>query len=293
MKNILITGKHSYLGLSLQKFLQNYNDEYEVETISLRDKSWYNLDFSHFDVVFHVAGIAHVDVKKGSVETEKMYYKINRDLAIEVAKKAKKDGVGQFIFMSSMIVYGDSSVIGGSKVITKNTIPTPTSYYGDSKLQAEKGICKQADAKFKVSIIRAPMLYGIGCKGNYATLSKYARILPIFPDIKNERSMLYVGNLMIFLKGIIDQTKAGFFFPQNKDYVCTSNMVKMVSFCNGKNIILLTFFNPILKKISKYFILLRKIFGDLVYQKELSKIDGLEYQSIDFEKSINETEEIV
>lgn len=290
MKKIMIAGKHSYIGLSFKDYLHEYKGAYEVETISLRDESWRKLDFSKFDVIFHVAGIAHVDTKKGSCKTEKLYYKINRDLAIEVAKKAKKDGVGQFVFMSSMIVYGDSNVIGASKVITKDTIPTPTNYYGDSKLQAEKGIQAQADSKFKVSIIRAPMIYGPGCKGNYSVLSKYAKAFPIFPDIKNERSMLYIGNLMFFLKQLIDQTREGLFFPQNKDYVCTAQMIKQVAVCDGYYMILLPYFNSILIVLSKYFNLFRKIFGNFVYQKNMSEINGLEYQIFDFENSIRETE---
>ena len=133
MKNVLITGKSSYVGTHVKEWLERQPKQYQVDAISVRGEEWKTYAFSKYDVVFHVAGIAHADVGKVSDEQKQMYYKVNTDLTIQVAEKAKKEGVSQFIFMSSMIVY-----IGcEEKLITKDTTPKPLNFYGDSKWQAD------------------------------------------------------------------------------------------------------------------------------------------------------------
>ena len=194
MKRILITGANSYIGTSVDGYLATWPNTYVLDTIDMIDGSWRKYDFSQYDVVFHVAGIAHSDVKKISEERKKFYYRINTDLAIETAQKAKNEGVKQFVFMSSAIVYGESAPIGKKKVVTKETPVSPTNCYGDSKVQAEKGIMDLCDDNFKVVILRPPMIYGKGSKGNDPTLSKYAKKLPFFPYVDNVRSMLYIEN---------------------------------------------------------------------------------------------------
>jgi UDP-glucose 4-epimerase len=196
MKKILITGANSYIGTSLEKWLERYPDRYSIDTVDMRSDEWKEKDFSKHDVVFHVAGIAHVS---SDPKMEDLYYKVNRDLTIETAKKAKIEGVKQFIFMSSIIVYGDSSNINRKKVIDKNTVPLPSNFYGNSKLQAEDGIRPLESDDFKVVILRPPMIYGKGSKGNYPKLAKMAQKLPVFPDIDNKRSMLHVDNLCEFI----------------------------------------------------------------------------------------------
>ncbi|NLK95370.1 MAG: NAD-dependent epimerase/dehydratase family protein, partial [Clostridiales bacterium] len=131
MKNILITGANSYIGTSFENWLKKWPEEYAIDTVDTKNDIWRSKDFSSYDVVFHVAGIAHVSTDP---KMEDLYYKINRDLTIEIAKKAKSEGVKQFIFMSSIIVYGDSSHINKKRVIDKNTIPVPSNFYGKSKL---------------------------------------------------------------------------------------------------------------------------------------------------------------
>lgn len=224
MKKILITGKNSYIGNSLTDWLEQYPDHYEIDSLDMRDESWKEADFSEYDVVFHVAGIAHVS---RDPKMEELYYKVNRDLTIEAAKKAKDEGVKQFIFMSSIIVYGDSSK--DLQIIDRDTVPNPSNFYGNSKLQAEQGITPLADDHFKVVILRPPMIYGKDSKGNYPKLAKAARKLPFFPDIDNQRSMLHIDNLCEFLRVMIDHEEKGLFFPQNKEYVKTSEMVRNIA----------------------------------------------------------------
>lgn len=290
MKKILITGANSYIGTSFERWVSKWSDKYRVDSISVRDNEWKEKSFSEYDIIFHVAGIAHVDAKP---EMEALYYKINRDLTIDVAKKAKQDGIKQFIFMSSIIVYGDSSKIGQRRIITRNTEPSPSNFYGDSKLQAEKGIKSLEDEDFKVVIIRPPMIYGKGSKGNYPKLAKAAQKLPLFPDVCNERSMLHIDNLCEFVKLMIDNEESGFFFPQNLEYVNTSEMVRIIAEVHGKKIKLVKAFNPVLRLMASKFGLVNKVFGNLVYERLMSDYDEGNYRIRDFKESIMVTEKIL
>ncbi|WP_188205318.1 NAD-dependent epimerase/dehydratase family protein [Desemzia incerta] len=285
-KRILITGKNSYVGNQLADWLNKEPEKYTVVKESVRDGKWKEIDFSVFDVVVHVAGIAHQDTKKNQ---EELYYKINTDLTIDIATKAKVEGVKQFIFMSSMIVYGASSEIGESKVITKETKPDPVNFYGNSKLLAENGILPLQSEGFDIAILRPPMIYGKYSKGNYPILAKFAKISPIFPDIDNRRSMLHIDNLTELIRLIILNKEKGIFFPQNREYVKTSEMVKTIAKVNGKKMKLVKFLNPLLSKYGKKFNVVNKVFGSLSYEKKLS-IYKSNYHIVNLEKSIEITE---
>jgi nucleoside-diphosphate-sugar epimerase len=245
MKKILITGINSYIGESLKHWLEREPGQYLVDSIDMEDDSWKERDFSQYAVVFHVAGIAHVSTDPSM---EGLYYKVNRDLAIQTAQKAKAEGVKQFIFMSSIIVYGDSS--SSKRVIDRNTMPTPSNFYGKSKLQAEEGILRLESDQFKVVVLRPPMIYGKNCKGNYQRLAALAKKTPVFPDFDNERSMLHIDNLCEFLKVMIDYEERGLFFPQNTEYVKTSDLVRIIAKVNEKKIWMTKLANPILNDYS-------------------------------------------
>ncbi len=285
MKKILITGVNSYVGKSFESWVQYYPNKYFIDSISLRSESWKGMDFASYDVILHVAGIAHVSTDP---KMEELYYKVNRDLTIEVAEKAKAAGVKQFIFLSSIIVYGDSS--RGKSVIDENTVPIPSNFYGNSKLQAEKGIRPLECDEFKVVIIRPPMIYGKGSKGNYPKLAKVAQKLPYFPDVDNQRSMLHIDNLCEFIRLMIENEESGLFYPQNKEYVKTSDMVRMIAEVHGKKIKLTKLFNPTLKIMGLKIGIINKVFGDLVYDKSLSNYEDYTYQVVDLQKSIQKTE---
>ena len=281
MKKILITGKNSYIGTHIKNWLEKEQDNYEVTELDVRNDDWQKEDFTKYDIIIHVAGIAHVSTNK---KLEDLYYKVNRDLAIQVANKAKKENVKQFIFMSSMIIYGDDELFGTNKKIDKNTKPQPKNFYGNSKLQAEEGIKKLEDADFKVVIIRTPMVYGPNCKGNFVKLKKIAKISPIFPDIQNERSMIYIDNLCEFIKQAIDMEKSGTFYPQNKEYISTKQIIEVMTETMNKKMHFIKLFNPILKLLAKKINLINKVFGTKVYEKELS--ENFEYIVVDNKESI-------
>lgn len=279
MRKILVTGKNSYIGRSLEKWLGNYSGRYSVDSISLKDDSWKEKGFSGYNVVFHVAGIAHI---KETNENQSLYYKVNRDLAYEVARKAKADGVKQFIFLSSMSVYGIKN-----GVIDDNTPLKPYSAYGKSKIEAEEQINQLQDESFAIATIRPPMVYGKGCKGNYPRLVGLALKTPIFPKVDNKRSMIYIDNLCEFIKQLIDKCSCGLFFPQNAEYVNTSEMVKMIAEAHGKSIVVTKLFNPLLRLLNVSTV--NKVFGDLVYEKSMSEYEN-DYRVFDLKESIRQTE---
>ncbi|MFS0821469.1 NAD-dependent epimerase/dehydratase family protein [Bacillus sp. 1P02SD] len=265
MKKILITGQNSYVGKNLANWLGRFPNKYFVESISLRDNNWMKVNFSDYDVVVHLAAIVH---KKEKPEMENTYFKVNRDLPIEVATIAKKAGVKQFIFMSTMAVYGQEGLIGRNVIITKETKPKPKTYYGRSKLEAEYELEKLSQVNFKVLIYRPPMIYGPNSPGNYRKLEKLALKTPIFPMINNNRSMLHIDKLCLFINEAIDTIADGLRLPQDDKYFNTSMLVKNIAEQNGRKIVLLKSLGLIIKILGNKLSLTRKIFGNLVYEIE-------------------------
>ena len=262
MIKILITGKGSYIGTHFKEYLlNNFKDKYEVDELDMIDGSWKDYDFSKYDVVYHVAGLAH---KKEVRENEDLYYKVNRDLAIETAIKAKESKVKQFIFMSSMSVYG---LIYSKDLITLNTPCKPNTYYGKSKLEAENEILKLNDKDFKVCVLRPPMVYGKNSPGNLTKLINLVRKVRVFPTIKNERSSITIDKLVEYVKYYIDNESIGIYLPQNDNYLCTYEVVKEMMNEEGIKVHYISVFNPIIHFLIGKQTLITKCFGDLRYGK--------------------------
>ena len=313
---ILITGEHSYVGDQVERYLEEYNAKlfpneagkkrYRIDTISLFGEEWKEKDFSEYDVVFHVAGIAHQDdetdslskkakrkdvsAKKKESNAEEQYYSVNRDLAIACANKAKAEGVKQFIFMSSMIVYSGLE----ESCITKDSPLKAKNYYGDSKLQADLALQKLQSETFNMVILRPPMIYGEGCKGNYPKLAKLAKLLPCFPKVGNRRSMLYIGNLAEFIRLLIENRDKGIFFPQNKEYVDTGEMICEIAKAHHRTCIAIPGLQKPLQLMQKLPGKIGRIsgkaFSSSYYQKNCSEYRE-EYRIFSFEDSIKRTEE--
>ncbi|WP_147534482.1 NAD-dependent epimerase/dehydratase family protein [Bacillus marasmi] len=283
MKKILITGVNSYIGTSFKKWVSQYPDKYSVDFISIRDGHWKGKSFFGYDVIFHTAAIVHVSENDTS-----NYFKVNRDLTVELAKKAKKEGVKQFIFLSTMGVYGTET-----GYITKDTKPNPKTPYAQSKYEAEQLLLQFNSSDFNVAILRPPIVYGKGCPGNFARLSRVALKAPLFPDIENVRSMIFIDNLSEFVKLLIDNNFSGLYFPQNKNYVNTSELVRLIAKVHGKKLKETKLFNWVVAKGLKNNIVIRKVFGSFVYDRKLnggpgSMMDGvvLNYETDSFEKSV-------
>ena len=281
MKKVLITGANSFVGINTERWLMKTPDEFQVDTVDTMNDAWKQADFTQYDTVFHVAGIAHVDPKP---EMAPLYYKVNRDLTIEIAKHAKENGVKQFIFMSSGIVYHASKSLKGD-VKTKDTVPNPNDFYGDSKLKAENGLHELDSPYFCITILRPPMIYGPGNKGNLPRLGWLATKTPIFPAWHNKRSMLYIDNLAEFVKQCILRGMRGTFFPQNAEYSDTVEIVRQFAKEHNHKIWISKIFNPLVWIGSFFLPAIPKMFSDSYYVQEMSKYD-FDYQLVSFEESI-------
>ena len=238
-------------------------------------------DYSQYDVVYHVAGIAHVNADP---KMEPLYYKVNRDLTIAVAEHAKAAGVTQFIFMSSQIVFHESQSLK-SEVLTKDTKENPNGFYGDSKLQAEIGLHKLEDENFKVCILRPCMIYGPNAKGNFPRLAKLATTVPFFPCWHNKRSMLYIDNLAEFVNQAMLRGLSGTFYPQNKEQADTVEIIRFFAKHAGHKVWISHLFNPFVWLGSFVLQPINKMFATYYYDPSMSKMD-FDYQLVSFEESL-------
>lgn len=279
MKRILITGAGSYIGTSFETYLRQWADAYSTDTVDMIDGTWRKMDFSGYDAVFHVAGIAH---RKETEENRRLYYEVNRDLAIETAKKAKAEGAGAFLLLSSMSVYGMDEGI-----IRRQTVPAPVSNYGISKLQAEEGILPLASDDFRVCIIRPPMVYGKGCRGNFNTVVSLVKKSPVFPRIANRRSMIHIDNLCGFVKLALDRELSGIYMPQNREPMNTSQMAGWIASALGRHVLLDPVSGAAVGVLRKCNRTARKAFGTLLYED--TEEFGYSYCTVSAEESVRKS----
>ena len=286
MKKILITGAGSYVGESVRRYILSTSSDFQIDAVDTMGDNWKKADYSQYDVVYHVAGIAHVNADP---KMEALYYKVNRDLTIEVAKHAKVAGVKQFIFMSSQIVFHESQSLK-TEVLTASTKENPNGFYGDSKLQAELGIKPLEDENFKVCILRPCMIYGPNAKGNFPRLAKLACKTPIFPCWHNKRSMLYIDNLAEFVKQAVLRELSGTYYPQNRELADTVEIIRFFAKAAGHRIWITKLMNPFVWLGSFVLQPINKMFATYYYDPEMSKMD-FDYQLVSFEESLKRVAE--
>lgn len=284
MHNVLILGKGSYIGESIYKWLNNYSTLYKVDIVSTMNYEWKQVDFSLYETVIDLAGIAHIN--NITEDMKPLFYSVNRDLTIEIGKYAKEHGVKHLIYFSSMNVYGDFC-----PNITERDVEKPTSFYGDSKYQGDLGLYELEDDTFVVAHVRPPFVYGKGCKGNYNTISKIARKTPVFPTISNNKSMIYIDNLCEFIRLVIDSRLGGILTPQNKELVSTSMLVKEIAKVNNHKVWFISIFNPIIRFLRKYNRTIQRAFGDDSYYLSISNYFENKYCVVDFKSSVIATEQ--
>lgn len=276
MKKILILGANSYIGTSFRKYLTTeYPEQYIVDTVSLRGDAWRRMGWADYDSVINVTGKAHADITTLSDAEKQEYYTVNCELACEAAQKAITDRVKQYVYFSSIIVYGDSSNSRKPVRITADTKPAPSNFYGESKLRAEQKLqtlFAYAERETKLVILRLPMIYGPGCKGNYKTLVRLAEKLPLFPTYHNERSVLRIEHLAEYLRTLVDSGEEGLFWPQDETYRSTPDMIFELAEKAGKHILPAAWLNPFVRLA--FFLpgkpgkLARKAFGTLTIERQ-------------------------
>lgn len=288
MKKVLITGAGSYVGESVRRYIIAKNSSYQIDAVDTIGDNWKKADYSQYDVVFHVAGIAHVNADP---KMEPLYYKVNRDLTIEVARYAQNAGVKQFIFMSSQIVFHESQSLK-TEVLTAETKPNPNGFYGDSKLQAEEGLkaLRAEGGEMKICILRPCMIYGPNAKGNFPRLAKLACKTPIFPAWHNKRSMLYIDNLAEFVLQAIERELEGTFYPQNRELADTVEIIRFFAKEAGHKVWITKLFNPFVWLGSFVLQPINKMFATYYYDSEMSRME-FDYQLVSFEESLKRVAE--
>lgn len=275
----MIIGEHSYIGNAFNLYCLKKEDcNFQIDKVGAVNRDWEKCDFQTYDVVFLVAAIVHKKEKK------ELYYKINRDMAITIAEKAKISGVKQFIFLSTMAVFGTKA-----EKITKNMRPNPDTFYGASKLKAEEELFTMSDKTFIVTVVRPPMVYGYNCPGNFSKLKKIAKYTVLFPEIKNYRSMIYIETLCAYIEKMINQPKTEVYHIQNNQYVSTMKLFSEIRKAYGKYTYYIPGFEKLIRCISKKINIFQKIFGNCYYDEALLenlKSDIAIESEIDFLESV-------
>jgi UDP-glucose 4-epimerase len=232
MKSVTITGSSGFVGTN---FIKNAHD-INIKEVDLLNQKVNEVNFISIDSVLHLAALVHQ--MKGAHEEQ--YFKINRDLAYEVAKKAKAQGVKHFVFMSSAKVFGESTT--GKPGYDENSECNPLDPYGKSKYEAEMLLIGLQDENFKVAVVRSPLVYGVGVKANMYNLVKLVDKFPLLPlgGIRNHRSMVYVGNLVALLQHIIKTQASGVFIAGDRAPLSTTELTHIIATSFPKKIFLIT-----------------------------------------------------
>ncbi len=254
MKNLLLTGSSGFVGTY---FINKYKDKYDVQTFSFLKDGFEALHVKGVDVVFHLSALVH---QMGGAHREE-YERVNVTQTVELAKKAKRNGVRQFVFMSTVKVYGEENDVP----YTEMTTCKPEDAYGKSKLKAEKELQKLEDENFIVSIVRTPIVYGYGVKANIKNLISLVKKIPVLPfgKINNKRSMVYVGNLCFIVDAIIKQQKQGVFLVADTEALSTTRLIELIADALGKKVYLVRvpFFESFLKLVKPSFH--KRLYGSL------------------------------
>ncbi|MGJ0457033.1 GDP-mannose 4,6-dehydratase [Aliarcobacter cryaerophilus] len=262
MKKLLITGSNGFVG---NYFINKYKNKYEIKTFSFLKDDINSLDCSDVDVVFHLSALVH-QMSEASCEE---YERVNVIQTLQLAKKAKDSRVKHFVFMSTVKVYGEET----DSKYSENSICNPEDDYGKSKLKAEFELQKLEDEDFKVSIIRTLIVYGYGVKANIKSLINLVNKVPLLPfgNIKNKRSMVYIGNLCHLVDEVITQEKQGIFLASDDEAISTSRLIELRAKNLDKKIYIvkIPFFESLLKILKPSFH--KRLYGSLEIDNSITK----------------------
>jgi len=283
--NVLIVGKNSYVGTHISEWLKIH--DHSVYLLNSRTDEWKTYNYGNIDCIIHVAAIVH---EKNEVPWE-IYHKVNTLLPIHIAKIAKKQGVKQFIFFSTMGIYGKGKSLPYGTTISEFTEISPTSYYGKSKLEAEAGLKKLEGGSFNISIIRPPSIYGKNCPGNYiSTFKNIASLFPVFPYSYSEakQSFIYIDNLSELVRLIIEHKRRGVFTPQDNVQISTPDLLSLMAIIQEKKIHMSKFLGAF-PKVFQNCKIITKLYGGINYSDNISNhFDGA-YQKVSLREGMKRT----
>jgi len=258
---VLVTGANGYIGST---FIDNYKNKYNFQKFSLLNEKIEDINFLDINTVLHCAALVHQKIE----HPYKKYDGINVIYPVKLAKLAKSNGVKQFIFISTIAVYGEDL-----EKLDVNTNYNPITPYGKSKLEAEKQLLELNDENFIVSIIRPPMVYGKNAPGNIDSLVNLVKKIPIIPlgKIENKRSFIYIENLCYLIDEIIKQKQSGIFLASDDESISTSKLIELISMSLDKKVYLIKipFFESFLKLFKPSFH--KRLYGSLEVDNSITK----------------------
>ena len=294
MKKIFVTGASGFIGKPLCQALVKSN---KFVRAAVRSKNFFsqqiNLDYvsmgninfntnwrevlTNFDCIIHCAGRAHI-MKETGVNVLEAYRSLNVDSTRRLAEQAAAAGVKRFIYLSSVkvngestdqLMYASSSLNRKKKIFMYDDIPAPEDSYGISKWEAEKVLWEvSARTGLNVIIIRSPLVYGKGVKGNLARLLKLIRTgIPLpFGLVKNQRSLIGLDNLIDIIIRCIDHPSAvgNTFLVSDGIDLSTSKLLHHIAFAMGQSVRLI----PVPVYLLK---ITARIFGK---QRDLNRLIG-------------------
>ena len=282
---VLIVGKNSYIARRTGAWFEKKPVPAEVEYISVRDESWKQTDLTPYDAVIYTAAIVH---RKDEVPLE-TYDAGNAQQPFEFAQAAKAAGVKQFVFLSTMGVYGQDKKLPAGNIVDENTLLKPFPGYGSSKLKGEQMIQGLQDEKFHVSIIRPANVYGKGCKGGYISgFAKITATLPVLPRAfeESKQGMLFVDNLAELCWLAANSDCSGVYPAQDRTPVSAYDIMRAMADCicpkkkalRGQAALKLIQGNG----------LVNKLFGGVSYAEDYAKCPLGDYQLVEFRDAIKE-----
>lgn len=281
---ILIVGKNSYIGNHIDQWLSDRG--YDVRQLDVLTDEWKTFNYSGYDSIVHVAGIVH----RPECDDWELYKRVNAEMPVSIATIAKNSGVKQYVFLSTMGVYGvDKKLV--PNIIDAHTPLLPDDMYGKSKLMAEEGLVKLQDEHFNVVFVRPPSVYGKGCRGGYISgFASVVRMLPIIPRAYEnvKQSFIYIDNLSEFVRLAIVNNLKGSYCPQDDKAVSANELLETIALGMGKKYRSSLLIGLFVRLVS-FMPIVKKAYGGIAYDKSISDIEKMNYVVVPFEEGMKRT----
>lgn len=245
--NVIITGVSGFVGKNLTEYLRQKDNQ--IISLSLRNEDWKSDFPANADAVIHLAGKAH-DTSNTSDDNE--YYKINRDLTIELFNEFLNSEINQFFYFSSVKAAADRV----EHILTEEVDADPYTPYGKSKREAEEYILNQSlPANKKVYVIRPCMIHGPGNKGNLNLLYKIVKKGLPWPltAFENKRSFLSIDNLNFLIGQMLinENLSSGIYNFADDSAISTNELIKTINHAVGKKAKLWNISKTMIEKVAK------------------------------------------
>ena len=214
-----VTGTSGFIG---KIYMDQNKSIFDLKSVKARLDQIESIIFEGTTTILHLGGVAH----RMNETNPQVYYDGNYELTKQLAYKAKNQGVNHFVFVSTIKTFGE----GEDYLSLDSECKPENDPYGESKLKAEEYLKSIETVKFKVAIIRPPLVYGPGVKGNLASLLKLVdSAIPLpFGEIQNRRTMVSVDNLIALINHIVRHQSSGLFLAGDEEPISTTQLISQI-----------------------------------------------------------------